>query len=151
MASGPTDSHGVLQKHERLHHAMGGEHGDRRTPTVISASHLSSPHQGLRCGGRSAIGISSHPLVSMGIDTTSGAFQSLREMVTGRSMAALGKLGPQPRGGVLAQLPGGRLGHEREPARILLGDAQEHLDLIAPRARWFAAAPAVQAWRASPK
>jgi hypothetical protein len=48
-------------------------------------------------------------------------------------MAALGMLGPQQCGGVLAQLPWGRLGHERQPARILLGDAQEHLDLICRR------------------
>ena len=59
------------------------------TPTVISASHLSSPNQGFRCGGRSGIGMSSHPLVSMGIDTTSGAFQSLRVMLTGRSWPRL--------------------------------------------------------------
>ena len=59
------------------------------TPTVISASHLSSPYQGLRCGVRSAIGINSQPLPAMGIDTTSGAFQSLRDMVTGRSTPRL--------------------------------------------------------------
>ena len=100
------------------------------TPTVISASHLSSPNQGFRCGGRSAIGHQQPALAGDGDRHHERRIPVLARYGDGKVEAPLGELGPEPRRGILARIPAGRLGHEGERARILLSHAQEHLDLI---------------------
>ena len=102
-------------------------------PTVISASHLKSTGHGMVCGGRSEIGMSSHPSVPMGIETMSGALQCFARDGNGEVHPPCRKLGAQPRRGILVDMPGRGLRNRSEGARVLLGDAREHLHLIRHR------------------